>query len=107
TVTCTANDPSGNAAKPSSFRVTVLGVHDQLIALQAEVTAAANVATSRRSSLASKLLHADLDFSSGNVTMAATQLTSFIKEAHAIPRLTQAQKAMWIRTAARISAVIG
>jgi hypothetical protein len=107
TVTCTANDPSGNTATPSSFRVTVLGVHDQIIALQSQVTAATNVATSRRSSLASKLLRADLDFSSGRVTIAASQLTSFIKEAHVTPRLTPAQKATWIRAAARIGAVIG
>jgi hypothetical protein len=107
TVTCNAQDPTGNTANPSSFRVTVLGVHDQMIALQSKVTAATNVASSRRSSLASRLLHADLDFSSGRATIAATQLDSFIKEARVTPRLTQAQKATWIRAAARIGAVIG
>jgi hypothetical protein len=91
----------------SSFKVTVLGVHDQITALQSQVTAATNVATSRRSSLASKLLHADVDFSSGRVTAAASQLNSFMKEARVSQRLTQAQKATWIRTAARIDAVIG
>lgn len=107
TVTCNANDPTGNTATPSSFKVTVLGVHDQFIALQAQVTAAANVAPSRRASLALKLVHADLDFSSGSVTMAASQLASFMKDVRVTARLTRAQKAEWVRAATRISAVIG
>lgn len=106
-VTCNANDPTGNTAAPSSFKVTVLGAHDQFIALQAQVTAAANVATRSRSSLALKLVHADLDFGSRRVTGAASQLTSFINAVRVTPRLTRAQKAAWIRAATRISAVIG
>jgi hypothetical protein len=107
TVTCGASDPAGNTAITSSFTVTVLGVHDQLVELQAEVTAAASVATSRRSLLALRLVHADLDHSSRSVKAAASQLSSFIKDVRSSPRVTRAERALWIRAATRISAVIG
>jgi hypothetical protein len=107
TVTCSASDPAGNTATPSAFKVTIVGVHDQLIALQATVTAAANVAISRRSSLALKLVQADLDFSSGRVTMASSQLSAFVKDVRVTSRLTRVQRANWARAAIRISAVIG
>jgi hypothetical protein len=85
----------------------VLGVHDQLNALEVQVAAAANVAISRRSLLALRLVLADGRFIAGNVTMAASQLTSFIKTVRVTQRLTRAQKARWIRAATRIGAVIG
>jgi hypothetical protein len=107
TVTCNADDPTGNGAKPMSFSVTVLGVHDQLVALQARVTAATNVSANRRSSLALKLVLADLRFGSGSVRMATSQLASFMKSVRATPRLTRAQESQWIRAATRISTVIG
>jgi hypothetical protein len=106
TVTCNASDPAGNVATPSSFRVTVLGVHDQLTALEADVTAAGNVATTRRSALALKLVHADLDFSSGRVVAASSQVDSFMKDVRVAPRLTRAQRSSWVGAATRISAVM-
>ena len=85
----------------------VLGVDDQLKALKAEITVAANIPGKRRSSLLLKLALADRHFSSANATMATVELGSFMKAVRLTPRLTEAQRARWTRAAIRISAVIG
>ncbi len=91
-----------------SFTVTVLGVHDQMVALAWQLNAATNVPKARKSSLLAKLDHADRYYRAGAKTMASSQLGSFINQVGQLARpLTRQAKMRWIGAAARIIAVLG
>lgn len=108
TVTCNASDPAGNNATPMSFNVTVLGVHDQLLALEGQVNAATNLDNGQQHSLVSQLQLADQYFASGDTKAAVKQLDAFVKKVDQYtPPLTSTQASDWIAAADQIIAVIG
>ncbi len=105
TVTCQAHDPAGNAATPTTFTVKVLGVHDQLQALELRINASA-VSVTRKVLLVSPLAAADRAFRAGKRGQATKDLESFVREAHALPLGASARRA-WLAAATRLLAVTG
>jgi hypothetical protein len=108
TVTCNAHDPAGNNAAPMSFSVTVLGVHDQIVALEGQINAASNLGNSVKKQLVNQLVSADVYFWLGSKTNAKASLNNFIKKVgQRTPPVTSAQNTAWIGSANTIIAVIG
>jgi hypothetical protein len=105
TVTCNAHDRAGNAATPESFTVTVLGVHDQIVALEGQVSAASSVSKSHRATLVATLGRADRDFAAGAKAMAKSQLTLFAKQVLQLPSPLRRIPTAWIGAATRINSV--
>jgi len=106
TVTCHAHDPAGNQALPMSFRVTVLGAHAQLVALEARVRATRALQTARRSALRSALVRADRYVAADDMKDARSQLQAFIKTVVQLPTPLTNAPTTWIRSARLVIAVL-
>src|SRR5262249_4858754 len=106
TVSCTAHDPAGNNSS-ASFRVTVFGVHDQLVALEGEVNTASGLSRGQRVQLGARLFLADLFYRLGASNAAVNTIESFIRKVGVAPHLTAEQRNQWIAEANQIIAVLG
>lgn len=105
TVTCKAHDAAGNAATPTTFRVKVLGVHDQLVALELQINAA-RLSVTRKVLLVSPLAAADRAFRADKDPAATRDLASFAREARVLP-LSAPERRAWLAAASRVLAVAG
>ena len=105
TTTVTCNVSSSAAAKSMSFKVTVLGEHDQLTALESQVLAS-KLANRPKLALISSLNQANNLARKGDATHANRQLGTFIELVGKAP-LAGRTKSSWIEDAARIVAILG
>jgi hypothetical protein len=106
TVTCHAHDQAGNQAPPMSFRVTVLGAHAQLVALEARVRATRALQTARKSALRAALVRADRYVAADDMKDARSELQAFIKKVVQLPTPLTNAPTTWIRSAKRVIAVL-
>src|SRR5579884_3724692 len=104
TVTCHARDAAGNEAKPMTFTVTVLGAHDQLVALERRVRGARVPTAAGRASLLDDLHRADRACAAGAYGRATSALAAFVAQAERLPR---SSRAAVVEAAARVIAVVG
>jgi hypothetical protein len=104
-VTCRAHDAAGNEAAPMLFTVVVVGAHDQLTALEAQVQAA-SLKQAQKVSLRADLVSADRYIAAGADKGARTKLAAFIKTVERLPVRLRAAPTMWIRTARRVVALL-
>jgi hypothetical protein len=104
-VTCRAHDAAGNEAAPMLFTVVVVGAHDQLTALEAQVQAA-SLKQAQKVSLRSDLVSADRSIAAGADKGARTKLAAFIKTVERLPVRLRTAPTMWIRTARRVVALL-
>jgi hypothetical protein len=103
-VTCNAHDFAGNVAPPMSFSVTVVGVRDQLVALERELKSVRTLTSARRTPLVADLLRADRYTRAGRYGAATAAVGSFMS--HPNP-LRLPAKTRWIRQAGRLISVLG
>jgi hypothetical protein len=104
-VTCRAHDAAGNEAAPMLFTVVVVGAHDQLTALEAQVQAA-SLKQAQKVSLRADLISADRYIAAGADKGARTKLAAFIKTVEGLPVRLRTAPTMWIRTARRVVALL-
>lgn len=88
-----------------SFNVTILGAHDQLLALQNQVIAGWRLATATRVALVAGLQKADRFVRSGARARANTQLGAFIIGVGKASRLSPRTRTRWMAAAGRIISV--
>jgi hypothetical protein len=106
TVTCSARDPSGNRSPTTAFMVTVLGAHDQVVALLRQVRALRVLTGARRAGLTSTLQQAGRAILRRARGKAEAELAAFITQVgHA--RTTPSTRRQWVGEAARIITVLG
>lgn len=106
TVTCSARDPSGNRSPTTAFSVTVLGAHDQVVALLRQVRALRSLTEARRTGLTSTLQRAGRAILRRARGKADTELAAFIAQVGRA-RTTPSTRRQWVGEAARIIAVLG
>jgi uncharacterized membrane protein YgcG len=106
-VTCTANDPAGNRAAQMTFQVRILGVHDQIVALEHQLRAATRLSTSTKTILINQLVRADRTFAGGSRADARQMLKSFKTRLLRLPSSLSRTPTVWIATTTRILRVLG
>jgi hypothetical protein len=107
TVTCRAQDSAGNAATPMSFTVTVVGGHDEIAAVEAQLSAAKNLSKSQKTALRSVLVRADRYMAAGAKARAKSQLNSFIRKVVQLPAPLTNAPTLWIQSARRLIGILG
>jgi hypothetical protein len=103
-VTCTADDAANNRATPITFRVTVLGVHDQIDILENKVRTA-DLTQPLRAALLRTLVRADRAFAAGKKSLERSQLSEFIAKTLHLPATLARTPTSWITAATRILSV--
>ena len=106
TVTCQGSDAANNAASPMSFRVTVRGIHTQMLALERSIARANWLSSATRASLRARLTLADRYFASDARAKERAELAAFVRKLVALPPGAGATVS-WIRAERRILAVSG
>lgn len=105
-VTCRAHDAAGNQSAASTFAVTVLGAHDQLVSLERQVTAVRALSAANRVGLVSILQRADTFVRRNARGLADAKLASFIETVER-SHVSLAARSRWVNAAARVITVLG
>lgn len=105
-VTCRARDAAGNQSAASTFAVTVLGAHDQLVSLERQVAAVRALTAVNRVGLVSILQRADTLVRRNARGRADGMLATFVEAAER-SHASRVNRSRWVTAAARIITVLG
>lgn len=107
TVTCNAADPAENHATPISFKVTVLGVHDQLLALERELRATRSLSSARRASFLTMVVRAERYFAGGSRAGTRRELGALRTRLTGLSARVSRDRTVWLTATSRMIAVVG